>query len=54
MQRLPAQMLSIGPHVLRRLGLQEDRIDAGQAVQGVLPFIDARARFELNFLRGTP
>jgi len=52
--RLLAQVPSIDANVLRRLGLQDDGTQAGQAVQEVLPFIDSRARFEVNFRRFTP
>jgi len=53
-QRLPAQGLSFDANVLRRIGLKDDRAHVGQAVQEVLPFIDSRARFEVNFRRNTP
>jgi hypothetical protein len=52
--RLLALVPSIDANVLRRLGLQADRIHSGQAVQEPLPFIDSRARFEVNFRRNTP
>jgi len=52
--RLLAQVPSIDPNVLRRLGLQDDGTHAGHAVQEVLPFVDSRARFEVNFRRNTP
>jgi hypothetical protein len=52
--RLLALVPSIDANVLRRLGLQADRIHSGQAVQELLPFIDSRARFEVNFRRNTP
>lgn len=52
--RLLARVPSIDGNVLHRLGLKEDGSHAGQTVQGVLPFIDSRARFEVNFQRNTP
>jgi hypothetical protein len=52
--RLLAQVSPIDANVLRRLGLQDDGTHAGHAVQEVLPFVDSRARFEVNFRRNTP
>jgi len=52
--RLLAQVPSIDPNVLRRLGLQDDGTQAGHAVQEAFPLIDSRARFEVNFRRFTP
>lgn len=52
--RLLALVPSIDANVLRRLGLQADATHAGQPVQKPLPFIDSRARFEVNFRRNAP
>ena len=54
MDRLLAPVASIDGNVLRRLGLQEDASQTGQAVQGLLPVTDFRARVEFNLRRTTP